>query len=98
MLTDSEYDPKTENRAAIFLAAYILYFVIVSALLLAINTWMIYSLAQGTSKLLPDVYAVTLLVQLLIFVGPMVLLYLEWFAWDVVYAQRSQRRKKRKPN
>ncbi len=95
MLADSEYDPKTENRAALRLAAYVFYFVLVSAVLLAINTWMIYSLAQGTAKLLPDVYVVTLFVQLLIFIGPMVLLYLEWFAWDVIYAQRSRYRKKR---
>ena len=95
MPADSEYDPKTENRAALLLASYVLYFVLVSAVLLAINTWMIYSLAQGTAKLLPEIFGVAIFVQLLIFIGPMVLLYLEWFAWDVVYAQRSRTQKNR---
>ena len=96
MNPESEFDPKTENRAAFLLAVYVLWFVLVSAGLLAINTWMIYSLAQGTARLLPEMYAITILVQLMIFIGPMVLLYLEWFVWDVIFSQRIGRVKNRR--
>lgn len=92
MSSNADYDPKAENRAAFRLALYAILLVVVSSILLAINTWMIYGLSQGTSKLLPDIEGVTFALQLLIFIGPMVLLYLEWFAWDVLYAQVSSRR------
>ena len=86
MNSNVDYDPKTENRAALRLAIYAIWLVIVSSVLLAINTWMIYALSQGTAKLLPDIEVIAFAMQSLIFVGPMVLLYLEWFAWDVVFA------------
>lgn len=87
MSAQSEYDPKVENRAAFKLALTVLWFVLVSALLLAINTWMIFSLSQAIGKLLPNPLVNSILVPLLTFIGPMVLLYLEWFAWDVIFAQ-----------
>ncbi len=87
MSAQSEYDPKVENRAAFKLGLTVLWFVIVSAMLLGINTWMIYSLSQAIGKLLPNLAGITIMIQLLIFIGPMVLLYLEWFAWDVIFAQ-----------
>ncbi len=95
MRPGSDYDPRIENRAAVKLAIYILWFVVLSSFLLAINTWMIYSLAQGTAKLLPQLPVVSILVQLLNFIGPMVLLFLEWYAWDVIFANRLKTRKKR---
>lgn len=98
MSTTSEYDPKTENRAVVRLALYILWFVLVSSLLLSINTWMIYALSQGVAKLLPNIPGISILVQLVIFIGPMVLLYLEWFAWDVIYAHRLRARRSRISN
>ena len=98
MHSGSDYDPKIENRAAVRLAIYILLFVVLSSLLLAINTWMIYSMAQGTAKLLPQLPVVSILVQLLNFIGPMVLLFLEWYAWDVIFANRLKFRKKRSPS
>jgi hypothetical protein len=87
MSAQSEYDPKVENRAAFKLALMVLWFVIVSSMLLGINTWMIYSLSQAIGKLLPNLAGISILIQLLIFIGPMVLLYLEWFAWDMIFAQ-----------
>jgi len=87
MSAQSEYDPKVENRAAFQLALTVLWFVIVSAMLLGINTWMIFSLSQAIGKLLPNLAGISILIQLIIFIGPMVLLYLEWFAWDVLFAQ-----------
>ncbi len=97
MPPESDYDRKLENRAAFRLSVYVLGFVIISAVLLVINTWMIFSLAQGISKLLQQIPYIAILVQLLIFIGPMVLLFLEWFAWDVIYANRVRARKSRRP-
>ena len=85
-----------EKRAVLRLALYIGWFVIVSAMLLMVNTWMIFSLALGVSKILSQLPGVTILSQLLIFIGPMVLLYLEWFAWDVIYSQFYARRLRRR--
>jgi|GEM_PF-630046 len=97
MSLQTETDPKIENRAVVRLALYIGWFVLVSALLLTINTWMIYSLALGVAKIFANIPGISILSQLLIFIGPMVLLYLEWFAWDVIYSQfhalRLRRRK-----
>jgi len=95
---DVDYDPETENQAAFRLALYVLWFVSVSAVLLAINTWMIFSLTQGTAKIVPQFLGIEILVQLLIFIGPMVLLYLEWFAWDLIYAHRTRSRINRRSN
>ena len=95
MRPGSDYDPKVENQAVVRLAIYILWFVVLSSFLLAINTWMIYSLAQGTARLLPQLPVVSILVQLLNFIGPMVLLFHEWYAWDVIFANRIKTRKKR---
>lgn len=97
MPPESDYDRKIENQASFRLSVYVLGFVIISSVLLAINTWMIFSLAQGISKLLPQIPNSSILVQLLIFIGPMVLLFLEWFAWDVIYANRALARKSRGP-
>jgi len=96
MTSPSETDPIIENRAVFRLALYIGWFVLVSALLLAINTWMIYSLALGVAKIFASVPGISILSQLLIFIGPMVLLYLEWFAWDVIYSQFHARRIRRR--
>jgi hypothetical protein len=96
MSSNAEYDPKMENRAAFRLALYVFWFVLISSLMLAINTWMIFALSQGTAKLLPNFEGIAFALQALIFIGPMVLLYLEWFAWDVVFAQLSRRRSARR--
>ena len=92
MSLQTEPDPKIENRAVFRLALYIGWFVLVSTLLLTINTWMIYSLALGVAKIFANIPGISILSQLLIFIGPMVLLYLEWFAWDVIYSQFYARR------
>jgi hypothetical protein len=89
MSAQSEYDPKTEKRAMRRLAIYVFFFVLVSAVLLSVNTLMVYSLAQGIGKLLPEIMGISIVSQLMIFIGPMVLLYLEWFLWDVLSGQFS---------
>ena len=95
MSSQTEFDPKNENRDVFRLSLYIGWFVLVSAFLLTINTWMIYSWALGVAKVFSKLPGIEILSQLLIFIGPMVLLYLEWFAWDVIYSQFHARRLRR---
>ena len=95
MSSQTDFDPKIENRAVFRLVLYIGWFVLVSAFLLTINTWMIFSWALGVAKIFAELPGISILSQLLIFIGPMVLLYLEWFAWDVIYSQFNARRLRR---
>lgn len=88
MPTESDYDRKIENRAVFRLSVYVLGFVMISSALLIINTWMIFSLVQGTANLHQQIPNI---------IGPMVLLFLEWFAWDVLYANRARAPKSRGP-
>lgn len=88
MPTESDYDRKIENRAVFRLSVYVLGFVMISSALLIINTWMIFSLVQGTANLHQQIPNI---------IGPMVLLFLEWFAWDVLYENRARARKSRGP-
>jgi len=88
MPTESDYDRKIENRAVFRLSVYVLGFVMISSALLIINTWMIFSLVQGTANLHQQIPNI---------IGPMVLLFLEWFAWDVLYANRARALKSRGP-
>jgi hypothetical protein len=92
MSPDPEYSSQTENKAVRKLVLYVLLIVFVSAILLAINTGMIYSLAQGVSQQLPDLPMIPQIAQLFIFVGPVTLLYLEWYVWDVISARRVRSR------
>jgi hypothetical protein len=89
---DQETNPGAENRAVRRLVLYVLGIVLVSAALLAVNTGLIFSLAQGISSVLPATIGIPQLVQLLIFVGPVLLLYLEWYVWDVMTSRRVRSR------
>jgi len=84
MTPDPEHNPRAENKAAFGLTVYIFCIVAVSSVLLIVNTAMVFSLTQGTSSLLP---AIPMLAQILVFTLPMLLLYLEWYLWDVFAAR-----------
>jgi len=78
------HDSRTENRAVLRLVIYVFGLILVSSFLLALNTGMFFALSQGVRSLLPDMDGISQLVQFANFIGPVVLLYLEWYAWDVV--------------
>jgi energy-converting hydrogenase Eha subunit A len=92
MTADSESNPRIENQAVRKLVLYVLGVILVSTFLLTINTGMIFSLATGLLLLAPDLPMVPQLGQLFIFVCPILLLYLEWYVWDVVSARRIRSR------
>lgn len=78
------HDSGVENRAVLRLVIYVFGFILVSSFLLALNTGMFFALSQGIRSLLPDMDGLSQLIQFANFIGPVVLLYLEWYAWDVV--------------
>lgn len=88
MTMDTDYDPTLEKRALRRLVLYVLWIIFLASMLLALNTGLVFSLAQGLSTALPHAIGVPQMVQLLIYVGPVVLLCLEWYVWDIVSARR----------
>jgi hypothetical protein len=84
----TEINQKIENRAVRKLVLYVIGIIFVSSILFAINTGLVFSLAQGIAGLLPDLPGASQLIQLVIFIGPVFLLYLEWYVWDVLTARR----------
>jgi hypothetical protein len=90
-MMQQDYNAQNENRAVFKLVLYILGVILVSALMLAVNTGLVFSLAQGIATLLPEMIGVPQFVQLIIFVGPVVLLYLEWYVWDVMVVRKVRR-------
>ncbi|MEQ1825955.1 MAG: hypothetical protein ABL921_08400 [Pirellula sp.] len=92
LIMEQEYVSAIENSAVRRLVAYVLGIVLVSAVFLAINTGLVFSLAQGVSSILPEMIGLPQLVQLTMFVGPVFLLYLEWYVWDVLTVRRVRQR------
>lgn len=91
-MLDTETNPQVENRAVRKLVLYILGVVLVSAAMLAVNTGMIFALSQGVTTLLPEWTGIRQPIQMLIFLGPVLLLYLEWYLWDVITSRRAPSR------
>jgi hypothetical protein len=91
-MMDNDYNRPIENKAVRRLAYYIMWVVLTSSVLLAINTGLVFSLAQGIISILPNLTGGPHLEQFLIFVGPVFLLYLEWYVWDILTAKRVSSR------
>ncbi len=91
-MLDTETNPRVENRAVRKLVLYILGVVLVSAAMLAVNTGMIFALSQGVTTLLPEWIWIRQPIQMLIFLGPVLLLYLEWYLWDVITSRSTPSR------
>ena len=91
-MLDPETNAKIENRAVRRLVLYILSIILTSTVMLAINTGLIFSLARGIVSLFPEWNGLQQFVQFVIFLGPVVLLYLEWYVWDVISARQIRLR------
>jgi hypothetical protein len=81
-------DVRTENRAVLRLVIYVFGVILVSSFLLALNTGMFFALSQGIKSLLPSMDGISQLIQFANYIGPIILLYLEWYAWDVISSRR----------
>jgi hypothetical protein len=89
---DSRVQHQREQQALRRLILYVFLLIFVSSVLLAINTGLIYSLTQGIEPMLPEWIGIHQLIQLAIFVGPLGLLYLEWYFWDIVSSRKIRAR------
>ena len=83
MIDEVNDDPKAVRRARRALALYLAGFVFVSSLLLIVNVGMVYSLYTGLAIFIPEAFA-RQIGQLLLLTGPFILLFVEWFLYDLL--------------
>jgi hypothetical protein len=88
-------DQLAERKALRQLMLYIFGEVIVSIFLLAINAGMVFGLVQALGWLFPrfdvsDELSPSALPQLIIYTLPVLLLFLEWYAWDIMTSSRRR--------
>jgi hypothetical protein len=81
-----------ERRALRRLIAYVFGLVVISSFLLAVNTGMIFGLTQAIRTLIPEWAGNSQVFQFINYICPMILLYLEWYAWDVISARQMHSR------
>ena len=88
-------DQLAERKALRQLLLFIFGEVIISVILLAINAGMVFGLVQALGWLFPrfdvsDELSPSALPQLIIYTLPVVLLFLEWYAWDILSSFRTR--------
>lgn len=88
----NEQEKALERRAVRQLALYTMMVVLVSVLLLALNAGMVFGLATNLGESLQFLPLIGPLTQLSIFILPILLLFLEWYAWDVLSSARRRQR------
>jgi sterol desaturase/sphingolipid hydroxylase (fatty acid hydroxylase superfamily) len=91
MSPEHRYNRRIENRAVFKLVLFVLVTVLVSIIALTVNIGMMYALAEATFPDKSEIPFAPKLKQLTILLGP-VLLFLEWYVWDVFTAGRTRRR------
>jgi hypothetical protein len=79
-----ESGPRSQSsfRQYAGLAAFSFFTVLFSAIALVFNAALVFALYQGSLQFLPVWFSMVQLGQLILFVGPMLLLFLEWLLWD----------------
>jgi len=85
-----EYQPQLERRALRKLGLYIFWVAIVSSLLFAVNTGMVFAFTKGLETKLPDLQGIETAKKFALYLLPMMLLYAEWYAWDVLTTRRAR--------
>lgn len=84
----SPNDSRNENRAVLRLMIYVFGLVVISSFLLALNTGLFFALTQELRSVFPQLDGISKLIQLANYICPVILLYLEWYAWDVLSSRR----------
>lgn len=87
----NEQERLEESQALWKLSAYIFGVITISALLLAVNSGMVFGLATSLGAQFQNVPMIEPLTQYAIYVVPVLFLYLEWYAWDVLISIRRRR-------
>ena len=72
--------------------------VLISIFLIAFNAGLVFGMVQALGRLFPrfdfsDQLSPSALPQLIIYIVPILLLFLEWYAWDVITSLRKNRNK-----
>lgn len=93
MKTNLDPERLAERKAIRQLFVYIFGEVFISVILLAINAGMVFGLVQALGWLFPrfdvsDELSPSALPQLIIYTFPVLLLFLEWYAWDILTSAR----------
>lgn len=79
-----------DRKAAWKLGIYILWIALVSAILCAMNTGMVFALTKGIETKLPDIPGSNQIMQFLLAIVPVLLLFAEWYAWDILTTRRHR--------
>lgn len=88
----NEQEKALERRAVRQLALYTMMLVLISVLLLALNAGMVFGLATNLEESLQFLPLIGPMTQLTIFIVPILLLFLEWYTWDVLSSARRRQR------
>ncbi|MFO0013432.1 MAG: hypothetical protein ACK553_11860 [Planctomycetota bacterium] len=91
MPSDQQHEQTLESRALWKLAAYIFGVVVISVLLLAVNAGMVFGLATALEARFQTFPLIEPITQYAIYVVPVLFLYLEWYAWDVLISIRRHK-------
>jgi hypothetical protein len=84
-----EQDFQSEDRnARRFLAIYVLFVVVVSSFLFVFNMGIVFALTRGIEAKFSSTLGITGIVQFLLFVIPILLIFAEWYLWDILLAKR----------
>jgi hypothetical protein len=88
-------DQLAERKALRQLLLYIFGEVAISVLLIAVNAGMVFGLVQALGWMFPSLDATdelspSALPQLIIYTLPILLLFLEWYAWDILTSVRRR--------
>ncbi len=89
-MREQEYDQSQESKAQWRLAVYVFGVVLASIIMLAINAGMVFGLASVLDVAFQNFLLVEPIIQYSIYVVPMLLLYLEWYAWDILVSARRR--------
>lgn len=89
-MREQEYDRSQESKALWRLAVYTFGVVFASIVLLAINAGMVFGLAAVLEATFENMPLIEPIIQYSIYVLPVLLLYLEWYAWDILVSARRR--------
>ena len=78
----------SESKARRFLTGYILFVICVSSLLFIFNMGIVYALTRGIESRFSETFGIAGIVQFLLFVLPVILVFAEWYLWDILLAKR----------
>ena len=97
MKTTIDPEQQSERKALRQLILFVFGETLISVVLLAINAGMVFGLVQALGWLFPrfdiaDELSPSALQQLIIYTFPVLLLFLEWYAWDVLSSVRKGNR------